>query len=1814
MSSSPFVPSTNVGFLHVETDLSKSVEISLDPKETFGIVTNVLEKHQEDEHSGKFKSDYDDKYRKKRDDKLILEKKIIRMVQDQLGSPTDSPKTESGPWTDTGVSSLEATGTDKPRSKKFILEFPEPTTDSEIDYSEFSPSPLTHDAAIESVPSSNDKEHPGNDPSRKPNETLCHQMPLCDVQLSPILFQDTKATSPMGVKGVSSTMRQTADASSSPPLNLTHSASTSPPKKEDLEFYEDTHLSTTQKVSLEQKSQDFKLDLNKTFEFELQKNNVAITEVFLRSDMGSDLDFIPEFCVDGSESQRRNEIPNLLDSISDTELEESLSEILDRNLQVVTFEVSQDIGKLEHDNRKVKELRNQFEGGQTHFSEQKNLSSITGQESLPKSENTAGESYIENLELCTDKEHDCASKREISEGVIVSRIIDEEEGPDNRDNNIEHGLFVMKESTGTQYSENSELKLTIIDNLSRQEGEDLVKNNMSEEIENENCSTSMEIVAEISPMSEKHFVEEVGNSNEDSCSASYLETYFVIINIRRARNLKNCDYYAVLEHGESCYRTKTVTNTTEPEWNHEIIIHSRDVSPFPLSLYLYHEDVSQLDHLGSAVISFDDVIMSKGKKEEWIELTDGNCGEILISVEYCCLFESDDGENNLNVRYKRFSESSNKNITDDIFEKASDGIQNTNIDSQSLDEQERLASCSLTNRNTEKIRELVQKTADKTEKEERSADFTSEETKFEESLDVVKVGTVEKILKEIEEKSLIDNSQEIFLIKKSSEGEYTNDVEGQEFFPEDQSANEKTERVQDVAIRLQEGNGKATLLYHETFNIDVEKSYSKVSDVCAKPHDMDIKGHSKSLQEEFNQNLEINIHATDVYITESQRNAKADDGTGKEDCKSTFLGFAGVTPALKEKGEEDLSFFDNIIQDECRSSLIVEEEQINEVEVENCVIQIEVGERLEEGKEESTLLYHETANIEENKLDYNFTNVFTNSGVVDNKHDEFCDGNQLRSLGEDCDQNVVMHFEAINVDLTDSNKNINAEEEQEVCRTTPLVCTGVTTTIKELREDEISSIGNVVLYNLSSSLLVEGEQISRVEIETDITHFEVGEILEVRNEESTLLYDKASSICEREPNFSVIDAFTKSEDVDIKVNKLCDLNESVVLGEECEQNHKMNIEAKIVDLTDSNKNINAEEGKEDCRSSHLLLTGVTPTRELGEEKFSCTENMLEDECSKGIIVEGAQISSREIKNYSVSIEERLFVEDSPEYIAESRFGDEVLEKMEFASTSSAVVEKVNKTIAEYRPESELIEQLSSNVLLENVDIDSLVVKETELDTDSENSPTVDDLVYREYPHLSQPVLNTVDNEIINLSLLHYCKFQNITSLRSHFVDSFKYTDFDETINNDAVNICYEPMCKKEDLSKFDVEYRNICSEVVQDDTAATDNVDSGLEILSSLGPVKSMKICPVISGIVSDNENNSGSFLGNSFQEKTTGKPSTIVDDEVENISHPVDVLETLGSLGQTPFDIIGMSDVSMKSVEDGHENFNEPDDNFEFLVNPLIKIAVLWDKTFWESDNTVSEKESPASSKFERVPVHSMDYESSVQMSPTFSPDSTSKSSPSYIKSMSPNGSLQSVPSSPLKVSGSIKKYFTSESFSSGNDISQSLDIVYMQPEVDPKEQLKAQYSTVSMGSVQEKIMDRRKASFTQLKRPSLQEPDLELDKKDQETKQFDSSGLQYDMPKAKSADFLPYISNFDPPTSKKLPSPTKIINPVIMSSSACQQSKEETFSPVFEIHSKTPLRSPEKKFEYLEGKSWHLLLDWVVFMHACFFMLYLHCCYWLL
>ena len=429
-------------------------------------------------------------------------------------------------------------------------------------------------------------------------------------------------------------------------------------------------------------------------------------------------------------------------------------------------------------------------------------------------------------------------------------------------------------------------------------------------------------------------------------------------------------------------------------------------------------------------------------------------------------------------------------------------------------------------------------------------------------------------------------------------------------------------------------------------------------------------------------------------------------------------------------------------------------------------------------------------------------------------------------------------------------------------------------------------------------------------------------------------------------------------------------------------------------------------------------------------------------------------------------------------------------------------------------------------------------------------------------------------------------FQNLTSLRAHFIHVFDHEGLklDDVDLTDEVDLLHEVSSKDEtsSISKtstfvFLSEEQKSLEEVANVQQGQTkyelDDVESGLEFISFSEAGSSINTVSILPGFTSDSGNNSIDVTSEKTIEASFSSLESSEDIVMpESIMKAVSVeLLTTSCLGQAGNVIKGKNESTMH------------------LIKPLLNQSVLWNKIFWKSsDDSVCAERYPTSSESEKKyspDTDSLMSVSSPEQSSDLISESGSKSSVSNLKSISPGGSLQSLPSSPLKGKISVKK-LTSESFSSENDISRSLEIVYVQPENDPKEQLKAQYRTVSPVPTMEKV-EKRKASFTQLKRPSSQEPGLEfMEKENLSDVPLTSSVDHYDMPKAISADFTPYISDIDPLTFKKPPSPTKILTPVITSSPVHQQLAEDKFSPVFEIHSKTPLRSPEKKFEYVEGK----------------------------
>merc|ERR1711915_934507 len=94
--------------------LTQGVEFSIDPKEKESSQTNANNASPEEGERG-------------RKEESILE----------------SPTTESVPWSDTGISSLDFTGDKFSKGRRLNLELKDTTTDTDIEYSELSPSPMT---------------------------------------------------------------------------------------------------------------------------------------------------------------------------------------------------------------------------------------------------------------------------------------------------------------------------------------------------------------------------------------------------------------------------------------------------------------------------------------------------------------------------------------------------------------------------------------------------------------------------------------------------------------------------------------------------------------------------------------------------------------------------------------------------------------------------------------------------------------------------------------------------------------------------------------------------------------------------------------------------------------------------------------------------------------------------------------------------------------------------------------------------------------------------------------------------------------------------------------------------------------------------------------------------------------------------------------------------------------------------------------------------------------------------------------------------------------------------------------------------------------------------------------------------------------------------------------------------------------------------------------------------------------------------------------------------------------------------------------
>eukprot|EP00092_Neocalanus_flemingeri_P079432 GFUD01098953.1.p1 GENE.GFUD01098953.1~~GFUD01098953.1.p1 ORF type:complete len:2477 (-),score=634.93 GFUD01098953.1:598-7686(-) len=424
---------------------------------------------------------------------------------------------------------------------------------------------------------------------------------------------------------------------------------------------------------------------------------------------------------------------------------------------------------------------------------------------------------------------------------------------------------------------------------------------------------------------------------------------------------------------------------------------------------------------------------------------------------------------------------------------------------------------------------------------------------------------------------------------------------------------------------------------------------------------------------------------------------------------------------------------------------------------------------------------------------------------------------------------------------------------------------------------------------------------------------------------------------------------------------------------------------------------------------------------------------------------------------------------------------------------------------------------------------SFVIRK-EFSSESEKSPTFEDVVYSEYPHLTRPMDQSFDSLSSNVTTSSHSAryfhssnepFQNITSLRAHFVQAFD-RDVPDTENTESETGLKDV--------KYDDPFNNFFG---KSNFTTTSSSSESTQFFSS-------------------------STQGFSGSEFGFNKLAVNEDHNKEQV---------LGSKN-TPFYMLASEEPSLEELVS--------ESSVSSWMEPIISGNCLVEKEFWNSSDNI-----PASNiaDKESSQVHAFFSSSSHSSSPDqylMSGPNSLRSPVSMLKSNSPVLSFQSLPSSPRK-QVSVKKVITSELFSSDKDISRSLELIYTEPNED-------QIYKTGISNKEIKSLEKRKPSFTQLKRPST----------DAQINQYEilsmSPSPEWGLSERKSVDFTPCDLSNEYSFQTKSSSNTQSIQISPSSPQECQISKDicskdPPCCKLFDPKSQTSVRSPERKFQYVQG-----------------------------
>merc|ERR1719419_1415967 len=396
-----------------------------------------------------------------------------------------------------------------------------------------------------------------------------------------------------------------------------------------------------------------------------------------------------------------------------------------------------------------------------------------------------------------------------------------------------------------------------------------------------------------------------------------------------------------------------------------------------------------------------------------------------------------------------------------------------------------------------------------------------------------------------------------------------------------------------------------------------------------------------------------------------------------------------------------------------------------------------------------------------------------------------------------------------------------------------------------------------------------------------------------------------------------------------------------------------------------------DQGNTDIKQEDLLLKDVINLQASTKQKISGLMKTIQQ-------VECGTHSRNEHDPQIVTIK-TLKILDKDGNIVEERQTQESSESPNSFSDSTQTVQKSSAVIPQTTPTSYIItKELSSDL-----------------------SPTSEDILFSEYPHLTKPMdLSNISSNISKTS--HSVKyfhssnepFQNITSLRAHFVLAFdaEVPEVKETESKLAVkNI------------KFDEAFNNSSGE---SNFSISRTVSSSSQIFST-----------------------SHSFSGSEFDsfKESVNNASTSDKEDLKLLASgeaSLDDLNSSSSVSSWMQPVISGSSIYAKDFSKNNKDTSD--------VIPQTQTHAFFSQSFHSpsSDHSVS---GPTISRY---------------------PISTLSKEPTTL--------FQSLPPSPMKKT-STKTMITSEQFSSDKDISRSLDLVYNQPDGNQKEKLSSIYKSMT-------------------------------------------------------------------------------------------------------------------------------------------------------